>query len=437
VTSIVGQVTRATLLVAAFAVVTLALSAALVSRFVFESQEEGIIRHSATALAEAVRHELVEEKLPIEAVAQDSIKESGLVDNAVEIWSGESKAATNRPGETIGRGPLGVVVKSPGWIAVTVPVIPEVTLVVAAPRDRGARASRIVAWSLAFAAPLAMLIALLMGRSVARRVTGPLIAFRDRFARAGPLSPLERAADTDPREVREVDAAFRAQWQRVKEGVDREHEFAANAAHELRTPLTRLRLLADRIRENPGEAGGLAAQQVAELERTSKLVDALLVLSRAPEAHSAAQDAVNLSDLVRASVASVFGAEETPPPGLPDEAMVRGDEDLLRTAVLNLIDNARKFGSAGTICGVDLRVEAARVKVKVSTPGGHIDGAARALLFERFYRCPEARAEKAGHGLGLSLARHIALMHGGDVTLVSAEDEDAAFLLDLPAWQAK
>jgi len=331
------------------------------------------------------------------------------------------------------------VVKSPGWIAVTVPVIPEVTLVVAAPRDREARAprSRIVAWSLAFAAPLAMLIALLMGRSVARRVTGPLIAFRDRFARAGPLSPLERAADTDPREVREVDAAFRAQWQRVKEGVDREHEFAANAAHELRTPLTRLRLLADRIRENPGEAGGLAAQQVAELERTSKLVDALLVLSRAPEAHSAAQDAVNLSDLVRASVASVFGAEETPPPGLPDEAMVRGDEDLLRTAVLNLIDNARKFGSAGTICGVDLRVEAARVKVKVSTPGGHIDGAARALLFERFYRCPEARAEKAGHGLGLSLARHIALMHGGDVTLVSAEDEDAAFLLDLPAWQAK
>lgn len=432
--SIVSQVTRATLLVAAFAVVTLALTAALVSRSVFESQEEGMIRRSALALAEAVRHELVEEKLPIEAVAQDSIQESGLVDNAVEIWSDESRAATNRPGETIGRGPLGEVVRTPAWLAITVPVIPKVTLVVAAPRDRGARASRIVVLSLAIAAPIALLLALFMGRGVAQTVTGPLIAFRDRFARAGPLAAIDPAADTDPREVREVDAAFRAQWQRVRESFAREHDFAANAAHELRTPLTRLRLLAERIRESPGEALPLASQQIAELERTAKLVDALLVLARSPEASGVSQDAVNLADLVRASVAAVFGSHPLES-SLPDEAMVRGDEDLLRIAVHNLIDNARKFGSAGAACGVDLRAEGARVRLLVTTPGGRIDGAARALLFERFYRSPEARADRSGHGLGLSLARHIALMHGGEVTLHSGESADVAFLLDLPRWQ--
>jgi signal transduction histidine kinase len=131
----------------------------------------------------------------------------------------------------------------------------------------------------------------------------------------------------------------------------------------------------------------------------------------------------------------VFSSASAPDLHLPDEAMVRGDEDLLRVAAVNLLDNARKFGAAGGRSTVEVGVLGGRIHLKVTTSGARIDGPAKARLFDRFYRSPEARAETLGHGLGLSLARHIALMHGGDLTLASGDDEDAMFLLELPAWQ--
>lgn len=434
-TSIARQVTRATLLVAAMAMLVLAGAAAVASRFIFEADEAGVIRRSALALSDAVQRELVETKSPIEAVAQDSIDESALADYAVEIWNGETRIASNRPAETVGRGPKGVVVKTSTWLSITVVVAPNVALVVAAPRDRGARASRVFAWSLVLAAPFALGVALWVGRRSARQVTGPLLAFRDRFSGAGLSEPVGPPAVNDPAEVAEMDAAFRAQWRRVKDSFDREREFAANAAHELRTPLTRLRLLAERIRESPVDAPDLAARQIEEVARTSRLVDALLVLARSPESGLSTVDTVNLADLVRSGAAHVLEAEQGAELDVPDEAMVRGDEDLLRIAVANLLDNARKFGSIEGRPAIHLRAVDGAVRLSVTTPGARIEGPARALLFERFYRSPEARAETAGHGLGLSLARHIALMHGGDVTLTSLEGADASFLLALPAWK--
>jgi signal transduction histidine kinase len=58
-------------------------------------------------------------------------------------------------------------------------------------------------------------------------------------------------------------------------------------------------------------------------------------------------------------------------------------------------------------------------------------------VFERFHRGGEARPNADGHGLGLSLCRHIARLHGGDARCVSEPDEDARFVLDLPAWRAQ
>ena len=151
-TSIVRQVTRASIVVATFAVFAMAIAAVLTSRVVSERSDADSLRRSASALAEAVRHELVDEKLPLSFVAPDSIKESGLADDAVEIWSGTTLAATNRPNETVGRGAPGEITKSASWLAITLPVTQGVDLVVASPRDRGERALRIFGWSLAFAA---------------------------------------------------------------------------------------------------------------------------------------------------------------------------------------------------------------------------------------------------------------------------------------------
>jgi two-component system sensor histidine kinase SenX3 len=76
------------------------------------------------------------------------------------------------------------------------------------------------------------------------------------------------------------------------------------------------------------------------------------------------------------------------------------------------------------------------VELRVTTPGARISDAEGSQVFDRFHRAPEARAAQPGHGLGLSLARHIARMHGGDVLLASREGEDASFRLELPAWRS-
>lgn len=347
--------------------------------------------------------------------------------------------AAARPGLSIGLSSVDVVTRTPQWLAITVDVTDDVKLVVASPRDRGERAWRIFGWSLLLATPLAILIAVLVGRRTARTVAGPLLAFRDRILMTTPLeAPAPASGSDDPLEVHELDLAFRAQWQRVRDSFDRERDFAANAAHELRTPLTRLLLLAERAREGGSEGQAAIGRQIEEIARMSRLVDALLVMARSAERPLAFTEAVNLADLLRES-AKALAFEESARPRLsaPDEVLVRGEEDLLRIAVLNLLDNARKFGRPGAPSFARIEVREGRVGLWVTTPGSRIGAAEGARVFDRFYRAPEARAEQPGHGLGLSLARHIARMHGGDVTLVSFVDEDAAFLLDLPVWRAE
>jgi two-component system OmpR family sensor kinase len=436
VTSIQGRMTSATVTVAVVAALFLASASALSSRFVFEAQEQRLLRHSALALAEAVRREVVEEHTPLSESAQDSILESGLADDAIEIWKGGTKVATSRPALSIGLSPLGVVTTTPAWLAITVDVVDDVKLVVASPRDHGERAWRIFGWSLLLATPLSMLMAVLVGQRAARTVAGPLLAFRDRVVTTTPAEAPSPGESDDPLEVREIDVAFRAQWQRLRDSLDREREFAANAAHELRTPLTRLRLLAERAREGGVDGASAAAQQIEEISRMSRLVDALLVMARSVESPMRGAETVNLADLLReeASALPLEGGSR-PEVAAPDEALVRGEEQLLRIAVINLLDNAGKFGRPGAVPTAAVEVGEGLVGLRVTTPGSRIAATEGTRLFDRFYRGPEARAEHPGYGLGLSLARHIARMHGGDVTLVSAGDEDACFLLALPAWR--
>ncbi|MBK5255140.1 MAG: HAMP domain-containing histidine kinase [Vicinamibacteria bacterium] len=435
--SITQRMTRATVTVAVIAALFLASASALSSRFVFEAQEQRILRNSALALAEAVRREVVDERLPLGESARDSIFESGLADDAIEVWKGGERVATSQPGVAIGLSSPGVITWTPSWLAITVDIVDDVKLVVASPRDRGERAWRIFGWSLLLATPLAILIAVFIGRRTAATVAGPLLSFRDRIVATTPLDSPPLGRTDDPLEVRELDLAFRAQWQRVRDSFDRERDFAANAAHELRTPLTRLLLLAERAREGGVEGQAALRHQIDEIARMSRLVDALLVLARSGESLALGTETVNLADLLREAAGAVSNEPSLRPHVVaPDEALVRGDEDLLRIAVINLLENAVKFGRPGTPPRAALEMSDGRLALRVTTPGSRIGHDEGARLFERFYRGPEARAEQPGHGLGLSLARHVARLHGGDVVLSSTETEDACFVLDLPAWRS-
>jgi len=420
-----------------------AATAALLARRLWQAHEHSTLLDLAAGLAQAVEREAVEEERTPDSAAVDALRESVTSGYRAEVWRGQVLIAASPPGPLVGPPDASRHVAEDAWLIETRPLRGGLTLVVASPREWGEAALRIFSWSLLLSAPVCVALAVLIGRLVGRRATRPLLDFRDRIRAARPFELLPPQERVEIIEVGELEASFRGLWDRLREAVSRETEFAANASHELRTPLTRIRLHAERARAalgaEPG-AGAAPSQElrdlVEEIDRLVRLVDSLLVLSRDTVAGIPAGEVVNVSDLVTAASRRVFAGAPPPEIDQPDEALVRGDEALLGIAIENLLDNARKFSLPGRPPRVAVGEDGASVRVTVMSPGARIPPDLGDRLFERFYRGPEARASHAGHGLGLPLARHVARLHGGDVRSVSLPAEDARFELVLPAWRS-
>jgi signal transduction histidine kinase len=388
-------------------------------------------------LAGAVDRESLEEHLSLAEAAPEALRESTVPGVRVEVWTAGGLVAATGSGPEIGREGSAARDAAADWVVHRRNLGDGLVLVVAAPANYGRRALRVFAFSLLVASPVCVVFAFVVGRAVARRATRPLIDLQSRIGGVRGLEPLPPPGEGDaPAEVADLEDAFRALWTRLEGTVRRERDFAANASHELRLPLTRIRLLAERARAGSSPDGRAALDaQVEEVDRLVRVVESLLVLARDTSAGIPRGEAVNLADVARRVTARVLDGSEGEY-SFPDEAVVRGDEDLIEIAVQNLLENARKFAAGPEPVRAVLSDEGGRVRLEVTTPGAHIPAAQSERLFDRFYRAPDVRAQGNGHGLGLALARHVARLHGGDVQYVSAESEDARFALELPAWSA-
>jgi len=107
---------------------------------------------------------------------------------------------------------------------------------------------------------------------------------------------------------------------------------------------------------------------------------------------------------------------------------------LLEQAVGNLLSNAVKYSGSPSI-EVSLSRQNGAAVVEVKDFGIGIADEHKARIFERFYRGASARETAPGHGLGLSLARHVARVHGGDVVASASGGERTVFELRLPGWR--
>ena len=111
-----------------------------------------------------------------------------------------------------------------------------------------------------------------------------------------------------------------------------------------------------------------------------------------------------------------------------ESASLTGDEELLRRLLTNLLDNAIRHAPEGATVTVTLRRDGDAYALSVTNPGTPIAPDARPHLFERFYRVdPARRPDDGGAGLGLALARWVARVHGGDVTLVASDATATTF----------
>ena len=222
-------------------------------------------------------------------------------------------------------------------------------------------------------------------------------------------------------------------------------DFVANVSHELKTPVGALHLLAETVQDaadDPEAVKRFAGRMQHEAARLTHLVQDLITLSRiqggepipnpgpvsVDEAVHEAIDRCNTRAAAKDITLVAGGAE-----GL----RVYGDEDLLVTALRNLIDNAIAYSPEHTRVVVSARQVGDVVEISVSDQGIGIPESAQKRIFERFFRVDAARSRATGGtGLGLAIVKHVAVAHGGEVTVWSKEGSGSTFTLRLPVHAA-
>jgi heavy metal sensor kinase len=219
--------------------------------------------------------------------------------------------------------------------------------------------------------------------------------------------------------------------------------FTADASHELRTPLAVMRTTAEVALRGPqadGEHREALEQIVAEIQRTSHLVDNLLLIANADAGYGRPNKArVNLADAVAEACtegAALARAKSIVLQSrLPDEPVwVHGDVHALRRLFLILLDNAVKYTPAGGRCEVCVGARDGFVIGTVSDTGIGIASEDLPHIFDRFYRVDRARSRAlGGTGLGLAIGRWIAEAHDGSITVESALDRGSVFEVRLRA----
>ncbi len=309
-----------------------------------------------------------------------------------------------------------------------------------------AHAQHGVARAFILAGILALVGALLGAYLIGSRVSRPLRRIAAVAARvdAGDLNPRIPLADAQGSEIRVLADAFNHMLERLTEAFAGQRAFVADASHELRTPLTvirgQLEVLAAQENPAPEELRRVERLVQAEIVRIMRLVDDLLLLTKAEQTEFLRIEPIDLAEFVdeiwRANtlLASRRFRLDPVPPGT-----LVADPDRLAQALRNLLANAIEHTTPerGLVL---MRVQQAGddcVRFVVEDDGAGIPADERQRVFDRFHRTDEARDRASGGtGLGLAIVDAIAKAHGGTVKASQSPAGGAQIELDLPRFTA-
>ncbi|HEV8252309.1 MAG TPA: ATP-binding protein [Candidatus Limnocylindria bacterium] len=303
--------------------------------------------------------------------------------------------------------------------------------------------------TLLFTGLIALVVSMVVGALVARRLTTPLARLRRAASRLAQGQLDERAPRSDILEIDDLARQFNVMADRLSESLrmleadrDQLREFVADVSHELRTPIAALRAFTELQRD--GQVDDATRREF--LDRSSEQISRLdwmstnlLDLSRI-DAGIFPLDvrSGDLRDPIRSVVEAHAELAEQRGVSLisevpPAPVMLRFDRERIVQLLSNLVGNGLKFTPRGGQVSVQLTdaPEGAALEVRDSGPG--ILAAELPHIFERFFRgtnVGEARA--SGSGLGLAIARSIVEMHGGQIEVASKIGEGSAFTVRLP-----
>jgi signal transduction histidine kinase len=261
---------------------------------------------------------------------------------------------------------------------------------------------------------------------VARMTTRPLKQLAQAAKDLGQDINHAPLALTGASEIRQASAAFNAMQARIRQYIFQRTQMLAAITHDLQTPLTRMRLRLEKVADCE-----LQERLIGDLSAMQEMVREGLDLARSMDTSETMQ-MLDLDSLLDSVCADATEARQSVTLlGRAGMALLGRPMDL-RRCLVNLLDNAVKYGKKATVT-VDRVNGAARIRIRDDGPG--IAPPELARVFEPFYRVEGSRSrESGGTGLGLTIARNIAEQHGGSIALANHPNGGLEAILMLPEY---
>ena len=221
-----------------------------------------------------------------------------------------------------------------------------------------------------------------------------------------------------------------------------ERRLTTDVAHELRTPLMAIQSTVEAMVDGVFEADEERLETVnSEVQRLSRLVDAILKLSRLESRSTPMKkEVVNVGELIAGIVATheAFVADSglTLKYEMEQGVRVLGDADMIRQATANLISNAVRYTSEGGLVTVRVKRGDIMASISVQDTGIGLTPDEAKMVFSRFWRADAGRTrESGGLGIGLSVVKEIVERHNGWVQVEGRKGEGACFTIHIPLYQ--